>query len=140
MPLIEWQDRFRIGIASVDYEHEEMIALLNELHAGLTEGASRNEMMGFLGEIHARIAAHFALEEKVMKERGYDQFIVHKTDHEDLLDQISDILDDYALGDAGSSVEEFGKRMEAWFGDHFRTHDARLHQKMADLGVEFGQV
>ena len=48
-----------------------------------------------LGEIHARIAAHFALEEKIMREAHYDRFEAHKEDHEHLLDEIRDIMDAY---------------------------------------------
>ena len=33
MALIEWRDDFKLGIASVDHEHEEMIRLINEAHA-----------------------------------------------------------------------------------------------------------
>jgi hemerythrin-like metal-binding protein len=140
MALIEWQEKFRIGIPSVDYEHQEMIALLNELYTGLAAGAGSEEIMGFLGEVYARISAHFALEEKVMKESRYDRLSEHKADHEDLLDQIRDIMDDYELGEGGQSVEGLGKRMEAWFANHFATHDARLHKAMGDLGLDFGEV
>lgn len=140
MALIEWQEKFRIGIPSVDYEHEEMIALLNQLYSGLAAGAESGEVMAFLGEVYARISAHFALEEKVMKERRYDQFEDHKADHEELLDQIREIMDDYELGEAGQSVEDFGKRMQSWFGEHFGTHDARLHRAMADLGLDFSEL
>ena len=140
MTLIEWQERFRIGIESVDYEHQELIALLNELYAGLGAGADEPDVVAFLGEVFARISAHFALEERVMKERGYDQFAEHKAEHEDLLDQIRDIMDEYEFGDDTPPVEAFGQRLGDWFGKHFATHDARLHRAMADLGVDFGQI
>ena len=35
MSWIEWKESYRLGIPSVDYEHEELIALLNDLHEGL---------------------------------------------------------------------------------------------------------
>ena len=140
MTLIQWQERFRIGIESVDYEHQELIALLNELHEGLSTGADEPDVVAFLGEVFARISAHFALEEREMKERGYDQFAEHKAEHEALLDQIRDIMDDYEFGDGELPVEAFGQRLGDWFGNHFATHDARLHRAMADLGVDFGEI
>jgi hemerythrin-like metal-binding protein len=140
MTLIQWQERFRIGIESVDYEHQELIALLNELHEGLSTGADEPDVVAFLGEVFARISAHFALEEREMKERGYDQFAEHKAEHEALLDQIRDIMDDYEFGDGELPVEAFGQRLGDWFGNHCATHDARLHRAMADLGVDFGEI
>ena len=30
MPLIEWRDEFNTGVAEVDHEHQELIALIND--------------------------------------------------------------------------------------------------------------
>lgn len=131
MALIEWRDEFRIGIADVDYEHESLIALINQLYEALGERRGREAVLDFLGEIHARIAAHFALEERIMREAGYDQYEAHKADHERLLDDIRDIMDDYEAGAEIDDVDaELARRLEAWFGVHFRTHDARLHRML----------
>ena len=93
MALIAWRESFEIGIESVDHEHRELIELINELHDGLGRGATRETVADFLGEIHARISAHFALEERVMRELEYDEYAEHKEDHETLLDDIRDIMD-----------------------------------------------
>ena len=95
MALLAWHKDFTIGVPSVDYEHQGLIRLINELHANLVRQTSEYTVSDFLGEIHAKIAAHFALEEKIMRERRYDEFEDHKTDHERLLDEIRDIMDEY---------------------------------------------
>ena len=132
MTLIEWQDGFRTGILALDYEHREMINLLNRLYTDLAGDGSRANIVGFLGEVYARISAHFALEETVMRERRYDGFPVHKLDHERLLDEIRDLMDGYE--DSGDDDEtfraDFGGCLEAWFVDHFREQDARLHRML----------
>lgn len=123
MALIDWDERFRVGIASVDHEHRELIGLINALHERLGGGHS---VADFLGEIYTRISAHFALEEKIMRARKYDQYADHKADHERLLDEIRDIMDDYE--DKRIYQDEIlAGRLRSWFGDHFRTRDARLH-------------
>jgi len=128
MTLIEWKEEFKTGIDEVDYEHETMIALLNELYAALSADASRDEIMDFLGEVHAGISAHFALEEKMMRDVGYDQFEDHKADHDRLLDEIRDIMDaQFAAGD-DDYRETLTRGLQSWFVDHFRTRDARLHK------------
>jgi|SaaInl4_135m_RNA_FD_contig_21_3128138_length_541_multi_3_in_0_out_0_2 hemerythrin len=138
MPFVEWKAEFSLGIPSVDYEHEELIALLNEVHEGLDEGHAPETMSAFLGEVHARISAHFALEEKIMRKVGYENFDVHKADHETLLDQIRDIMDAYEAGEFENLDEQLSSALEAWFTTHFRTHDARLHDSLGDSypGVE----
>ncbi len=130
MTLIQWQDSFSLGIPSVDYEHRSMIELINELYSRLGEGAEPPEILDFLGEVHSRIAAHFALEERVMWEHGYDQYEEHKTAHEALLDDILNISDAYEGEPRPDYQEVLGAELEAWFGSHFRTHDARLHKML----------
>ena len=130
MTLIQWKDNFALGIPAVDFEHRLMIDLLNELDSRLGEGATRDEVLDFLGEIHAQIAAHFALEERAMHRRGYDQFAEHKASHEQLLDEIIEISDAYETSGAGDYRQRLSHELEIWFGEHFRTHDARLHRML----------
>ena len=86
-------------------------------------------MVDFLGELYARVGAHFALEEKIMRDHQYDEYRDHKNDHERLLDDIRDLMDDDE-GGACVDVAAFGERLDGWFGEHFRTRDARLHKNI----------
>ncbi len=128
MTHIEWRADFATGIPDVDHEHRELIEWINRTLAACGQsGDTKAAVTDLLGEIFARISAHFALEEHVMKSRGYDQFTDHKRDHERLLDEIRDIMDEH---EAGSQVieERLAARLTPWFSDHFRIQDARFHR------------
>jgi hemerythrin-like metal-binding protein len=129
MTLIEWRDEFSTGVASVDYEHRQLIELINGLYAKLTREKDRDAALRFLGEIYARIAAHFALEERIMREKEYDQYQDHKDDHERLLDDILDIMDEFEAN-TGFDDEAFSRRLGEWFTVHFKSKDARLHRRL----------
>jgi hemerythrin len=126
MSLIEWREDFCVGVIEVDHEHRELVALINTLHDAMAAGAGRNQIIDALGEIYAQISAHFALEEKFMRGSRYLAYAEHKEDHEILLDDLRDIMDQ--VEDDGSYDEErLSKDLSYWFSEHFRTHDARLH-------------
>lgn len=91
---IEWETRFETGIASVDHEHQELIEGINGFLASVTGDAVSREGQAALGEIYANISAHFALEERKMRDMAYPEYDAHKADHEGLLDDIRDIMDD----------------------------------------------
>jgi hemerythrin len=129
MTLIEWKDEFSVGVPDVDHEHQELIGLINKLHAAMSGEHATFTVLDFLGEIYAHIAAHFALEEKIMRAHNYDEYQGHKDDHERLLDEIRDIMDDYEEN-AYFSDEEFARRVEHWFSGHFKTRDSRLHKQL----------
>jgi hemerythrin len=129
MVLIEWKEEYSVGVPDVDHEHRQLVGLINELHTALSAEDPDFTVMDFLGEIYAHVSAHFALEEKIMRERNYDQFEDHKRDHERLLDELRDIMDDYEEN-AYFSDTEFAAHVERWFSEHFRTRDARLHRHL----------
>jgi hemerythrin len=123
---IAWRDEFAIGLADVDHEHRELIGMINELLESLGPGTGTARIVAALGEIHARIAAHFALEEREMRRLHYIAIGAHKSDHERLLDDILDIMADVELRE-GYDRGVFEGRLTSWFTEHFRTHDAFLH-------------
>ena len=128
MALLQWKDNYSVGIDAVDHEHKELITLINRLHDELTAKGDAPSVGAFFGDLFTGISAHFALEEKFMRERRYDQLAQHKAEHERLLDEIRDIMDDFEDHRAASA--ELSARLDAWFSRHFETHDARLHKAL----------
>lgn len=127
MNLLEWRPEFSTGIKSVDYEHQELIDLINDTLESIRAHDSTDNIQASLSEIYVHISSHFALEERIMRQRKYDRYQQHKADHEKLLDDIRDIMDYHA--DHGDFNEQYlTDRLGDWFAKHFRTEDARLHR------------
>lgn len=133
MTLLEWRDEFSLGIDEVDYEHQQLIQLINEAYESLGAGGAREGLELALGEIYAVVSAHFALEEKQMRARAYPAFVEHKHDHELLLDELLEIMDG-ASGEGALEERSLATRLSDWFGVHFRSHDARLHRFLEAQG------
>lgn len=127
-PRIPWREQFATGVASVDHEHRGLIDLVNRVLDLLDAEAATDRVDDELGEVHARISAHFALEEQIMREKRYDQFADHKADHERLLDEIRDIMETIVADAGHRRGEGFAERLQEWFVEHFKTKDARLHR------------
>lgn len=129
MALLEWKPEYSLGIAEVDFEHREMIGLINACHERLGGVPDAPAIERFLGDIHAGIAAHFALEEQIMRRAAYPEYAAHKEDHEALLDEIRDLMDGF-LEDPEAGGERLRERLGTWFERHFATFDARLHRHL----------
>jgi len=129
MTLLKWKAEFSVGNAAIDYEHEMMIQQINHLYDQLGTSADPASLDSVLGEIHADISAHFALEERMMRQANYVEYEEHKEDHEELLDQLHELMD--AVFQNPEDSEELLKlKLSNWFGHHFSTFDARLHQQL----------
>ena len=92
----------------------------------MAEGYDADQIDGCLGDILGPISMHFALEERLMKTSGYEHYEAHKSDHEDLLDQGRDLMDEFNANPAAGSIL-LEQRLSDWFVEHFSTRDALLH-------------
>jgi hemerythrin len=131
MALIRWKPSFSLGIPSVDHEHRELIGAINTVYDSMQADASPETIESCLEDIYADVASHFALEERLMCEADYEEYGAHKDEHEDLLDQIRDMMDLYE-DDPESGRLLLQQKLSDWFGIHFATFDARLHHKLGD--------
>ena len=135
MPLLEWREAYSMGMPGVDYEHRHLINIINELAGKLEAGADPAETSRYLGDICAAIEAHFALEERTMLEAGYDEYADHKADHENLIEDLHELMDLVATGPVADWRPALAERLEAWFGVHFRTKDPRFHKFLERRGI-----
>lgn len=129
MSLLQWKPEYSVGIDSMDAEHREMIDLINGVYAKLGESPDAQDIEGCLDDIFSTISLHFALEERLMRDNSYAEYEDHKENHEDLLDEIRELMDEFVADpDSGSRLLE--RRLSNWFANHFATFDARLHGKL----------
>lgn len=128
MSPIEWKPRYSVGDAAVDHEHRELIDLVNTAAVAILDGRPGADVSRCLGDLMRAISAHFAHEEKQMRRAAYDEFTAHKADHERLLDALRDIMD--GVQDTPTAADRLTAVLEAWFSEHFRKHDARLHRRL----------
>lgn len=123
---IKWDDSFLIGIEELDYEHKVLIDDINKLHGELVRQDKKLEIEKCLGDIYARMQAHFALEEHVMKEHRYPFYDEHKREHEKLLDGYTE----YMLQILNDKVVSFSNPIEDtlkhWVVNHIRCSDKKM--------------
>ncbi len=131
MKYLQWGEKFSVGVDSVDYEHQNLMEMINMIYAELEDRRDVEKIKQTVGDIHAEVSAHFALEERIMLLAGYDEFAAHKIDHEELLDQIRTLMDAIE-DDAEPALDSLSDSLADWFSRHFASHDARLHNKLGD--------
>ncbi len=113
----------------MDDEHREMIDLINDVYAKLGDSPDAASIESCLEEIFSTISLHFALEERIMRDSGYDEYDAHKEDHEELLDEIRDLMDSFETNPK-EGARALERRLSDWFAKHFASFDARLHGKL----------
>jgi hemerythrin len=123
---IEWTDEFLIGIAELDHEHRSLVTEINRLHRELRAHEDPDQIEATLGEILARMQAHFALEETFMKEHAYPHYGEHKAEHEALLDTLTTLIGRFETEPGASASDEMEETLQHWIVDHILTSDKKM--------------
>lgn len=81
-----WLEAFEIGIAEIDGDHRDLLALMRDIHAAF-EAGDRRRGDALLTELVAAAADHFRHEEEFLGRIGYPGLDIHAEYHAELLDR-----------------------------------------------------
>ena len=126
MSLTSLKDGLKTGIDSLDYEHRELVGVIETLCDSFDRASSTREVSDCFGALYAQASAHFALEESLMREKKYAFYDAHKADHERLLDKIRRMMEAYEDGKCTDCGVSLRKCLDNWLASHVRNADAGL--------------
>lgn len=115
--LFEWNQDFHLGVDEIDTQHEQLVALLNRLHDAIHARRGSAAVQTTLGELVAYTAEHFRDEEKLMTDAGYPAYEAHQKIHIDLVDQVVELQEKLATGQA-SVTFELMHFLRVWLARH----------------------
>lgn len=125
-PLLEWSDEYLIGVDELDFEHKDLFYRLNELHTELARPNDWAKIEHCLGEIYARVLAHFALEERFMRGTNHPNYEQHKREHDNFLEVIVDIIEAFRANPELGYGGALEVQLEQWIINHITTSDQEL--------------
>ncbi|MDD2846684.1 MAG: bacteriohemerythrin [Rhodoferax sp.] len=117
---IEWLDRYSLGDADIDAQHQTMFALVNALLAA----TEKSHLTEAVANLLRHTQDHFAHEESIMRQTAYPGLQAHAEQHSTLLAKLghaSELIANYTLTMA--NLESF---LAAWLLNHMETLDAPL--------------
>jgi hemerythrin-like metal-binding protein len=128
--MIQWSERYEVGIAAIDGQHREMVDIANRLLAGLRAGRERDELVETLRELVRAAEHNIATEERLMQEHGLAP-AHHAEEHQRLLEAIRHFdlrLDPGGLADAARFLHE-------WLLGHIDEDDRPFAEQLRSRGA-----
>lgn len=120
MALIVWTDELNTGIPVIDNQHQRIVDYINKLdHA--QQHHSREEVGVVLDELVDYTLSHFAFEESLMEEAGYNFVNAHKKVHQLFVKRVADYQQRFKIGE--SIEEELMHTLRAWLINHIKNDD-----------------
>lgn len=122
MAFFNWEDRFSVGIAEIDMQHQKLVQMLNELYDAMKAGKGNDVLGKVLNGMIQYTASHFATEERYMKLHGYPDFAVHKKEHDSLTQQVLELQEQFKAGQPVLSMK-VGTFLKGWLVNHISGTD-----------------
>lgn len=118
---IEWSAAFETGIDVIDGQHRRIIDHINALRA-LGDRAEHAAVAEQINGLIEYTYCHFAFEEALMEEVGYEYLAIHRRTHEGFSARIEELRQRFADGeDVTTTLAEL---LQTWLFSHVRSDDA----------------
>lgn len=89
MALVDWNDKYLLGIETYDEHHRHLVELLNETYEAVKLN-NRFAVKTILVQLSDYAAYHFSVEEAAMSVAGYPALADHLAAHEEFTRQIGE--------------------------------------------------
>lgn len=135
MALIEWNDSFSVGVATIDAQHAGLVNTLNELHDAMMGGHGRERTEALLTSLIAYTKSHFACEEAMLEAAGYADLEEHRVLHRKLTEQVQEYVERYQRGESTVSLHLLNF-LRSWLVEHILQEDKAYAPTLAAHGAQ----
>jgi hemerythrin len=122
--LIEWNERYSLGIPKIDEQHKELLRLTNELYAACLgeDSEAKEQFKNTISALVNYVSEHFSAEERLLQRVNYPKYAEHRAEHESF---IKKILEQVSCFREGKSFvpNNFVRYLKDWILSHIAVSD-----------------
>ena len=130
MSVMEWNETLVLDQGLMDETHREFIELLNRL-----ADAPDEKMLSVLDEFIRHTEAHFAQEQRWMKQMTYPPLTCHVREHDGVLETAREVRRRVAAGEMRFG-QVLAQAVAEWFSNHAASMDNVLALYMKEVGYK----
>ena len=123
MTYLSWSPDLDTGIPGIDNQHKQLMDFINRLHDA-RQHADRQGVVAVVDDLVEYTLSHFAFEECLMEDAGYEFVRGHKKVHELFVRRVASFSDRLKRGEDIS--HELHSLLHRWLFSHIRTRCGRM--------------
>lgn len=130
--MIDFNAVPKVAYAQMNTVHAEEVAQLNAIEKLLDGGAAQTELGDALETLFEHTRAHFANEERLMREIGFPPYEMHKSEHDRALNEFQLVMMNWRTTKDDALIREYiCESTPAWLHQHISTMDTVTAQFIA---------
>ena len=132
--LITWSDRYSVGNARIDAEHQTLVGLINDLYAAIRAGKPDSATAKVLNGLAVYTLSHFGTEERLLKKCAYPGYSRHKAEHDKMVAQVKELQQELRSG-KGDISQELLTFLHGWLVGHILVMDKEYSSHLRAAGI-----
>jgi hemerythrin len=133
--MLEWNDKFSVGISMIDEEHKKLFGILNKVIVVKEHNGNPEELWEVLSEMTNYALTHFKTEEAYMKECNYPEYQDHKEEHRHFSTETIAYHDKVITGDS-QIANEIIEYLKWWLVNHIQVTDKKYVDCFKENGLK----
>ncbi len=133
--MIDWKEKYSVGISIIDEEHKELIHIMNVAIEAKQHSDNIDKTLELLKELTMFTLKHFSTEEFYMAEFNYPEFQHHKDEHHDFSNRVIMFCNRAAEGNY-HIVDEILEYLKQWIVHHIQITDKKYVECFKKNGLE----
>lgn len=125
MNFIEWNSNYSVGVDIIDSQHKMLVDIVNEISEALRQNKTKDEVSYICEKLLNFVTIHFKTEEDIMIEKDYEDYTIHRYEHEKLIDEMKRLIEDYKQGNVFIS-QNLIHYFRQWLIEHIMAKDKKL--------------
>lgn len=123
--MITFDDTLRIGHVEIDKQHKKMFEIIDRLMLAISVGKNPNKLAESFSFLKIYTESHFRMEEGFMAHCKYPELEIHKLQHTNLMETLSELEREFLLG-VRIPTEYVLEFLKKWLVDHIKDEDIKL--------------
>lgn len=114
-----WKDVFKTGITIIDNQHRNLFERIDHLILAIYKGQSESELEALLEYLESYVIKHFEIEEKMMLDNEYPDYIRHVYEHKGFREIFKNIVNEFIKkGPDNFMAIRVEKEVRKWWENH----------------------
>ena len=134
MALLTWSNQSSVGVQTLDAQHQQLCAIVNELHEAMTTGQAKALTGALLRRLADYISTHFTAEETLLQNARYPALAAHRVEHRNLVRQVQDVTRRHERGEitVNSQLLHY---LGDWLMNHIHEEDKKYGSWLNERGI-----
>jgi hemerythrin len=131
--VVVWEEKYITGITLIDHQHKELFSLTNELFRACVgrDETLKSAFAEAMSRMVEYVHIHFSAEQELMQRIKYPQYHEHKKQHDALIRDILDAVNEYNYGKK-FVPNQFVRTLRDWILSHIALTDKFYATYIAD--------